>query len=90
MPVFPGRSAAWGAVGWIDWASADHAVCTAGVGEFDGDGLACMSHADLDTLAGDLDAAPAGDPPLDDQSRSWQRLRAWPALPADTCPATGR
>src|SRR5215472_12445812 len=31
----------------------------------DGDDLAGMGHADLDALAGDLDAAAGGDPPLD-------------------------
>jgi hypothetical protein len=39
-------------------------------GKFDGDGLACMGHADLDALAGDLDAAAAGHLPLDGQARS--------------------
>ena len=30
----------------------------------DGDDLACVGHADLDLLAGDLDATTGGDPPL--------------------------
>jgi hypothetical protein len=35
-----------------------------GVAELDGDGLPAVAEADLDALAGDLDAAAAGDPPL--------------------------
>jgi len=31
----------------------------------DGDDLSCVGHADLEALAGDLDAAAGGDPPLD-------------------------
>src|SRR5262249_19172961 len=42
----------------------------------DGDDLACVGHADLDALAGDLDAAPAGDPPLHGLAGIWQRV--WP------------
>jgi hypothetical protein len=34
-----------------------------GVGNLDDDGLASVAETDLDALAGDLDAAPAGDPP---------------------------
>src|SRR5262245_59340435 len=44
-----------------------------GVAELDGDGLPGVAEADLDALAGDLDAAAAGDPPLDGQARLWQR-----------------
>jgi hypothetical protein len=36
-----------------------------GVTELDRDGPRCVGHADLDALAGDLDAAAAGDFPLD-------------------------
>jgi hypothetical protein len=40
----------------------------------DGDDLARMDHADLDALAGDLDAAAAGDPALDGQVGAGQRV----------------
>src|SRR6185437_9459650 len=39
----------------------------------DGDGLARVGHAGLDALAGDLDAAPAGYPPLHGDGRWRQR-----------------
>lgn len=46
------------------------------VAEFDGDGLAGVAEADLDALAGNLDAAAAGDLPLDGQAGLRQRV--WP------------
>jgi hypothetical protein len=45
----------------------------AGAVEFNGDGLASVSEANLDALARDLDAAAAGYPPLDCQAGLWQR-----------------
>jgi hypothetical protein len=44
-----------------------------GVTELDRDGLAGVPEADLDALAGDLDAAAAGDFPVDGQrgGREW-------------------
>ena len=46
----------------------------AGVAGLDGDGLPGVAEADLDALAGDLDAAPAGHPPLDGARSRRQRL----------------
>ena len=43
------------------------------VAELDGHGFPGVAEADLDALAGDLDPAAAGDPPLDGQAWLWQR-----------------
>jgi hypothetical protein len=56
------------------------------VGKLDGDDHACVTEADLDVLAGDLDAAAAGYPPLDCRAELWQRAGpdeadAWPPVP---------
>jgi hypothetical protein len=47
-----------------------------GDAELDGDGLPGVGEADLDALAGDLDAAAAGYLPLD--SSAGRRERVWP------------
>jgi hypothetical protein len=46
-----------------------------GVAEFDGDGAPGVRQADVDALAGDLDAAAAGYPALDDRAGGRERLR---------------
>src|SRR5260370_28448115 len=50
-----------------------------GVAELDGHGLPGVAEADLDTLAGDLDAAAAGHLALDGPAGRRERLRARPA-----------
>lgn len=60
------------------------------VAEFDGDGLAGMAEADLDALAGDLDAAAAGDLPLDGQAGLRQRVWPGKADALQTVPLAGR
>src|SRR5215831_13037746 len=44
-----------------------------GVAGLDGDDAPGVRQADVDALAGDLDAAAAGHLPLDDQPGGWQR-----------------
>ena len=52
--------------------------------------LPCVAEADLDALVGDLDAAPAGDFPLDRHAGGRQRLRTGEADALELVPLAGR
>ena len=58
--------------------------------QIDGDDLAGVGHADLDALAGDLDAAAGGDPPLDGDGGFGQRGGPGQADALEPVPLAGR